>query len=151
VTRVFPPLARASVAALNMLSCGATQAAERACWFPDEAAVSLVADDGRTRRVTLTGLATVTPEALLTSDTPRRPVRDAYVDAQRDLWILSSGVPPDGKTDVPGGWLLAKYGADGAPRGATRLPEAARILLRADPRRITLLLSSGIVAEVDRW
>src|SRR5262249_59594746 len=52
-TRTFPSLARASVAALNMITCGPTHVAERPCWFPDEAAVSLLEEDGTTRRVTL--------------------------------------------------------------------------------------------------
>jgi hypothetical protein len=150
-TRAFPSLARASVAALNLLTCGETQSAERACWFPDEPAVSLVQPDGGTRRVVLQGIAAAVPEQLLTSNAPRRPVRDAYVDARRDLWILSSGAPPEGTSDLPGGWLLAKYAFDGTPRGMTRLPEAARLVLAADPAHITLLLTNGHVAEIDRW
>jgi hypothetical protein len=44
-TRKYP-LARASVAALNLISCGASDSGEVPCWFPDEAAVTLVRQDG---------------------------------------------------------------------------------------------------------
>ena len=150
-TRTFPALARASVAALNMVTCGSTETVERACWFPDEPAVFLVTDDGSTRRVLLPGLDAVPPETLLTSDNPRRPVRDAYVDAAGTLWILSSGMPPPGAAEQPGGWLLASYASDGASRGIARLPEAARLILRADTRNVTLVTASGGVGQVPRW
>jgi hypothetical protein len=149
-TRTFPSLARASVAALNMLSCGESASEERPCWFPDEAAVWMVTGSGATRRVPLVGLDVVAPETLLTSDHPRRPVRDAYVDAGGDIWILSSGTPPV-DLDMPGGWVLARYAPTGAPKGAARLSEAARILLRADRRRILVLTSHGMVGRVDAW
>src|SRR5262249_54502977 len=139
------------VAALNMITCGPTHVAELPCWFPDEAAVALVEEDGTTRRVTLAGLDIVTPEALLTSDNPRRPVRDAYVDGAGMIWILSSGTPPPGAADVPGGWLLARYALDGAPRGVWRLSEAARLVLRGDPRFVILLMSTGLGGQVPRW
>lgn len=150
-TRTFPSLARASVAALNMITCGTSDGAERACWFPDEAALALVTDDGVTRRIGLRGLVTVPPEILLTSDNPRRPVRDAYVDRRGTVWILSSGTAPPGARDIPGGWILAKYGADGSVQGQTRLPEAVRLILRVEPARILVLASSGQVAEVPAW
>ena len=150
-TRRFDRLARASAAALNMLSCGATRTRERACWFPDEPAVFLVDEDGRTSHVELAGLAAVAPETLLTSDTPARPVRDAYVVSDRELWVLSSGTAPPGSADTPGGWILARYRRNGTPEGQSRLTDAARLILRADADRITLLLSSGHVAEVHPW
>ena len=150
-TRTFPHLARASVAALNMISCGASATAEHACWFPDEDAVFLVKDNGDTRRVQAAGLEIVPPEMLLTSDNPRRPVRDAYVDAGGRIWILSRGAPPAGRAEVPGGWIVASYDADGKTRGQARLSEAARLIVRVDARRILLLLSSGKVGEVARW
>jgi hypothetical protein len=150
-TREFPSLARASVAALNMVTCGATQASERACWFPDEAAVSLVKEDGATRRVTLPGLAVVAAETLLTSDNPSRPVRDAYVDEAGRVWILSSGTPPAPAADIPGGWVLARFSPDGAPEGQARLPEAVRLILRVTKGSVVVLTSTGMVAEVSRW
>ena len=55
------------------------------------------------------GLDVVSPETLLTSDTPRRPVRDAYVDAAGGLWVLSSGVPPAGSAEAPGGWRREEF------------------------------------------
>jgi hypothetical protein len=150
-TRPFDRIARASAAALNMVSCGATQTAERPCWFPDEAAVFLVKQDGATRRVELAGLDVVPPEALLTSDNPRRPVRDAYIDATGSLWILSSGDPAPGQADLPGGWILARYGTTGGPHGQARLERPARLILRADAARVMLLLSTGEVGEVNAW
>jgi hypothetical protein len=124
---------------------------ERACWFPDEAAVFLVSGSGATRRVALSGLDVVAPETLLTSDNPRRPVRDAYVDASGAIWVLSSGTAPPGKSDVPGGWLLARYASDGLSEGVVPLPEAARLVLTADARHVTLLMSTGMVGQVMRW
>lgn len=150
-TRAFDGLARASAAALNMLACGATRTRERACWFPDEAVLFLLDDSGTTRRVPLVGLRTVPPEVLLTTDNPPRAVRDAYVGGTGDLWILSSGEPPPGQAGTPGGWVVAHYGANGEPRGQARLPEAARLILDADGRRVRVLLSSGYVAEVRAW
>ncbi len=150
-TRSFERLARASAAALNMVSCGAARGAERPCWFPDEAAVFLVTDEGATRRVDLPGLEVVPPEALLTSDNPRRPVRDAYLEDDRSLWILSSGAAASGQEDQPGGWILARYGKDGAPRGRARLERPARLILRAGGGRVVLLLSNGAVGEVKTW
>jgi hypothetical protein len=151
VTRPFPTLARASAAALNMITCGATDGPERACWFPDEAAVALVNEDGVTRRRLLSGLDTVSPEILLTSDNPRRPIRDAYVDRGGDLWILSSGTPPEGRPIAVGGWILAKYGSDGLPKGQARLSEAVRLILRVETARVLVLAASGRVAEVSAW
>jgi hypothetical protein len=150
-TRTFPAMARASVAALNMITCGPTDTAERACWFPDEPVVFMTTDEGETRRVTLAGLETVPPETLLTSETPRRPVRDAYIDDRGEIWILSSGEPPPARPDVPGGWFLARYAADGTPEGRVRLSEASRLILRIEPARVLVLASSGQVAEVARW
>jgi len=150
-TRPFDHLARASAAALNMIACGVTLTAERACWFPDEAALFLVDTEGRTRRVPLAGLQVVSPETLLASENPARPVRDAYVDADGEMWVLSSGTSPPGKEDTPGGWVLARYGPHGEPRGRSRLAEAARLVLRADARRVLLVLSSGQIGEVRAW
>jgi hypothetical protein len=151
MTRRFDRLARASSAALNLLSCGAARARERACWFPDEAAVFLVDVEGHTRRTELTGLPVVSPETLLTSDNPARPVRDAYVFADTELWVLSSGTPPVGRDVEPGGWVLARFAAGGRPEGRVRLSEAARLILRVDRDRVVLLLSSGKVGEVRKW
>jgi hypothetical protein len=139
-----------------MLSCGSSATAERPCWFPDEAAIFLVDTEGATRRVVLAGLAVVSPETLLTSENPARPVRDVYVNRDGDIWVLSSGTPPAGPVGpagsvVPGGWVLARYGAGGESKGVSRLREAARLILAVDTRRVTLLLSSGHVGEIESW
>jgi len=149
-TRPFDRLARASAAALNMLACGATRTGERACWFPDEAAVFLLNDEGKTRRLELDGLTTVSPETLLTSDNPARPVRDAFV-TPGGLWVLSTGAPPPAQADVSGGWTLARYVPHGEPHGQARLSEAARLIFRANDDRVLLLTASGHVGEVHVW
>jgi hypothetical protein len=149
--RRFPGIDRAQVAALSLVACGRGRVAERACWFPDEAAVAIIDPDGRTRRVELPGLASVPPEILLTSENPRRPVRDAYIDATRRIWVLSTGEPDPGAGDVPGAWILARYLADGTPDGLKRLAEPARLILRVDGARVMLLAGSGHVGEVASW
>lgn len=146
-TRSFA-LARASVAALNLVSCGTGPRAERPCWFPDEPALYLVDDAGNTRRIELPGLDRVAPEVLLTADNPARPVRDAYVDAVGTIWVLSTGASPSPAPDMPGGWVLARYGPRGEPMGVRRLSEPVRLILRAEPGRAYLLTGAGMVAEV---
>jgi hypothetical protein len=54
-------------------------------------------------------------------------------------------------TEIPGGWVLARYGSDGDAQGLARLSEAARLILRVDARHVTLLLSTGMIAQVPRW
>lgn len=149
--RSFPGMARAQASALSLVACGRSAVAERPCWYPDEAAVSLVAPDGRTRRVALAGLVSVAPEVLLTAENPPRPVRDAYVDEQRRIWILSSGDPPQAPTEHPGGWVLARYRADGAPDGRVRFAEPVRLILGIEPGRAIVLAGSGHVSEVASW
>lgn len=141
-------LARASVAALNMISCGVGRRGERPCWFPDEPAVSLIDTVGSTRRVVLPGLDVVSPEVLLTSDNPARPIRDAYVDADGTIWILGSGAAATPADDRPGGWILARYSPEGALMAIQRLTEPARLIVRAGPGRALLLTGGGMIAEV---
>jgi hypothetical protein len=147
-TRGFEALARGSAVALNMVSCGSSRTAERACWFPDEAAVALIDPSGATRRMPLSGLDVVAPEVLLVSANPARPVRDAYVDEAGVLWVLSSGTPPAGAPDLPGGWILARYTAAGQLLDIRRLAEPARLILRAMSGRATVLTGAGMVAQV---
>lgn len=147
-TRSFDGLARASAAALNMVSCGISRADERACWFPDEAAVALIDRSGRTRRLELSGLDVVPAAVLLTSENPPRPVRDAYIDETGGLLVLGSGKRPPGEPDQPGGWLLARYGSAGQSIGMTALSEPARLILRASSQRAVLLTSAGMIVEV---
>ena len=149
--RAFPGIARAQASALSLVACGRSAVAERPCWFPDEAALSLIAPDGSTRRVLLAGLAPVAPEVLLTAEVPRRPVRDAYVDWQRRIWVLSSGDAPSTPVDLPGGWLLARYRPDGTADGQVRLPEPVRSILRVEPARVIVLAGSGHVSELASW
>ncbi len=148
--RPFPSLARASAAALNMVACGATRTAEQPCWFPDDTALALIGPAGATRRLVLSGLTRVAPEVLLTSDNPARPLRDAFVDETGAIWVLSSGAPPAGASDAPGGWLLAEYTQTGALVRMFRMSESVRLILRADSRRLIVLTGAGMVAEVER-
>lgn len=150
-TRPFERLARGSAMALNMVACGGSAIDERPCWFPDEAAVSLIDPQGATRRLVLPGLTVVPPEALLAADNPARPVRDAYVDRKGRIWVLSSGTPPRGKSDRPGGWVLARYSRDGSPDGLGRMQEPVRLILGVDGERAIVLSGSGHVSEVRPW
>jgi len=147
-TRTFPALTHASGVALNMVACGGSAGAEQPCWFPDEAALSLVDASGRTRRLELAGLEVVAPEILLTSDKPARPIRDAYVDAGGLVWVLSSGTPPRGAPELPGGWVLARYDSSGRLLDRVALAEPVRLILRAQPGRAQVLTGAGMVAEI---
>jgi hypothetical protein len=150
-TRTFAGIARAQAAALNMVACGATVRLERPCWFPDEAAVSLVTTSGATRRLVLRGLDLVAPAELLAAENPRRPVRDAYLDRDGRLSVLSSGVPPAGAAERPGGWVLARYSADGTLDRISRLQDSVRLILRAEGGRLVVLSGDGRVAAVAPW
>ncbi len=141
-------LARTSIAALNLVTCGPTRAEERACWFPDDPAVALIDPAGRTRRLELPGIPHVAPEVLLTSDNPARPVRDAFVDRGGSVWIISAGSPVAGAPEPPGGWLLAHFSPAGAALERYELTEPARLILAVDTHHVVLLLGSGYVAEV---
>jgi len=146
--RAFSGLNHATMAALNLVNCGVGRRGERPCWFADETAIALVDDTERTRRVELAGLDHVAPEVLVASDTPMRPVRDAYVDPSGTIWILSSGVPPEHAPDLPGGWVLARYGAHGEVIDRRRLPEPVRLILRAGKGTALVLTGAGMVSEV---
>lgn len=150
-TRHVPGIARAQAAALSLVACGGTDVAERPCWFPDQAALSLIDVDGRARHIALAGLAPVSPEVLLTAENPRRPIRDAYVDRDGRIWVLSTGDAPTEAGDIPGGWLLARYSANGALEGQTRLTEPVRLILAVRGGRLIVLAGSGQISEVASW
>lgn len=147
-TRPFEGLASGAAAALNLVGCGATARSEIPCWFPDEPALSLVTRAGETRRLTLEGLPRAAPEVLINASVPQRPVRDVFVDAGGTIWVLSTGTPLAGGKDLPGGWLLARYGPKGEPIDRRLLPKPARLILRAGAGRAVVLTGSGMVAEV---
>jgi hypothetical protein len=150
-TRSFTGIARAQAAALNMVSCGGSRTSDRPCWFPDEAAVSLIAPRGDTRRIALSGLTVVPPEVLLTAENPARPVRDAFVDRHGRIWILSSGAPRAVPSDLPGGLILARYLADGTADGQVQLEQPARLILAVDNERVVVLAGDGRVSGVKSW
>ena len=150
-TRAFERLPRGAALALNIVACGGSATEERPCWFPDEGAVSLIDPHGATRRLALPGLAVVPPDVLVTAENPARPVRDAYVDRNGRIWVISSGTPPNGESDRPGGWLLARYSRAGAPDGIARLREPVRLILRVEGDRAIVLSGSGHVSEVRPW
>ena len=146
--RPFDALATGAAAALNLVACGVSQTAEMPCWFPDEPVVFLIAPNGKTRRLELPGLPHVAPELLINAKAPPRPVRDVFVERDGTLWVISTGSPPDQFRNVPGGWLLARYGSHGEAIDRRVLPESARLILNATHGRALLLTGAGMIAEV---
>lgn len=146
--RPFPGFTPGIRMALNVLKCGIGQRGELPCWFPDEAAVSLIDARGHARRVELTGLYRVSPEALVSSETPARPIRDVFIDETNVIWVLSSGRPSEAATDLPGGWVIARYRANGEMIDQRRLREPVREILRAGSDRAIVLTGAGMVAEL---
>jgi hypothetical protein len=143
------PFARTAVAALNLVSCGATASGTIPCWFPDQAAVTVTDAPGHSREFQLEGLPTLPAEVLLASDNPRRPIRDAFVSADNHIWILGSGEPPPAEAaPKPGAWVLARYDRDGRLLRRLQLREPARLLLNASDQRCVLLSWDGRVVEV---
>jgi hypothetical protein len=149
VTRSFDGLATGAAAALNLVACGVTRADEIPCWFPDDTVVSLIAEDGATRRVELTGLARVAPETLINAKSPPRPIRDVYVEGDGTMWVISSGKTPAGGSIAPGGWILAQYGRRGEAIDCRLLPEPARLILHVERGQAVVLTGRGMVAEVE--
>lgn len=142
-------LARGAVAALNLVSCGASVDSTSACWFPDEAAVTVTAADGTSRRLELRDLPTVSPEVLLAAENPRRPVRDVFMLAGGNFWLLASGnAPAPQAVERPGGWWLSRYSREGAVTRRVQLPEPARLILGASDDTCVVLSWDGRVVEV---
>jgi hypothetical protein len=134
--------------ALNVVKCGIGRRGELPCWFPDEPAISLIDARGHTRRVELSGLYRVSPETLIASETPARPVRDVFVDDAGVMWVLSSGRPPARPTDQPGGWVIARYRLDGTAIDQRRLTEPVREILRAGAGGAIVLTGAGMISEL---
>ena len=132
---------------LNLFTCGESASEERPCWFPDETALTLVGGENAARRIALEELVHVPAEVLVTSDNPARPIRSAYVAADRTIWILGSGSPPPGSTPS-GAWLLGHYRADGTKLLLAPLQLAARAILGVANGSVVLLASDGRVVEV---
>jgi hypothetical protein len=147
-TRSFEQLAGGAAAALNLVACGVSHSGEVPCWFPDEPAISLIGSGGATRRLELAGLPRVAPEVLINAAAPPRPVRDVFVERDGTIWVISTGKPPAHGKNLPGGWLLARYGRRGEPIDRRLLPEPARLILRAGGGRALVLTGSGMIAEV---
>jgi hypothetical protein len=135
--------------ALNLVACGASGTATVPCWFPDQHIVTLTDDAGASRDMPLEGFSPVTAQALLATDNPRRPILDAFVTTESDLWVLGSGeAPPGTPMGRRGGWLLARYDGTGRLVKRTLLPEQTRLLLRATTAGVTVLTWNGSVVEV---
>lgn len=147
-TRAFPGLHAGAMMALNMVSCGVGLHRELPCWFPDEPTLFLISSDGRTRRLELAGLPRAAPEILLTSESPPRPIRDAYIDVSGTIWILSTGNPGPATGRAPGGVVIARFGPRGEPIDSRQLAEPVRLILRARAGRAVLLTGRGMVAEL---
>ena len=148
LVRAFDQLTLGAATALNLVSCGRSERAEVPCWFPEEAAVSLIAADGTTRRLVLEGLSSIAPEILLKATVPSRPIRDVFVERDGTIWVLAGGEPPVTGVSLPGGWLLARYSLKGEPIDRRTLPEPVRAILRAGAGRAVVLTGAGVVAEV---
>jgi len=146
--RPFDDLASGAAAALNLVSCGTSERPATPCWFPDEPAVSMIAASGETRKITLAGLPRALPADLINVKQPRLPIRDAFVERDGTMWILSTGFPPAARATSQGGWLLLRYGPRGELIDRRVLPEAVRVILRARSGRAIVLTGSGMVAEV---
>ena len=141
-------LATGAAAALNLASCGVSLTSEIPCWFPDEPSLFLITESGVTRSIALEGLPHPAPELLINARVPQRPVRDVFVEPDGTMWVISTGTRLDGVSDVPGGWLIARYGRQGEPIDRRQLPEPVRIILRASRGRALVLTGAGMVAEV---
>jgi hypothetical protein len=146
--RPFDALATGAAAALNLVSCGVSLTAEIPCWFPDEPSLFLITAAGVTRTIALDGLPHPAPELLINARVPQRPVRDVFIEADGTIWVISTGQPVEGSPDVPGGWLIARYGRHGEPIDRRQLQEPIRIILRAAHGRALVLTGAGMVAEV---
>ena len=146
--RAFDALATGAAAALNLVSCGVSRTEEIPCWFPDEPAVSLISEFGATRTIVLDGLPHAAPESLINARVPQRPVRDVFVESDGTIWVISTGTPASASPDLPGGWLIARYGSHGEPIDRRQLPEPVRIILRAAHGRALVLTGAGMVSEV---
>ena len=143
------PLARASVAALNMLTCGVGRHGEHPCWFPDEAAVSLMNSDGRRKDGRARGPGSRSARGPSHGGQSRaarsRRIRRRH---RNDLGPQQRPYPSTGAEDQPGGWILARYSDGGVRLGVQRLKESARLILRAGSGRAAPLTGGGMVAEV---
>jgi len=148
VVRGFDGLMPGAITALNLVSCGTSERVEVPCWFPEEAAVSLIAADGSTRRMVLAGLSPIAPAALLEATVPSRPIRDVFVERGGTIWVLAGGQPPVPPVNLPGGWILARYSLKGDPIDRRTLPEPVRAILRAGSGRAVVLTGAGMIAEV---
>jgi len=146
--RPFDALATGAAAALNLVSCGVSLTGEIPCWFPDEPSLFLVAESGATRVVGLEGLPRAAPELLINARVPQRPVRDVFVEQDGTIWVISTGTAASSAPDLPGGWLIARYGKHGEPIDRRVLPEPVRIILRAAHGRALVLTGAGTVSEV---
>jgi hypothetical protein len=147
ITRVMP-LARAIAASLNLVGCGASVTGELPCWFPDQAVVAVTDPAGLSRQLTLEGVSRVEPESLLGTTNPRRPIRDVFISADGDLWVLASGVRLPGDETKPGGRMLIRSSAGGRMLARSDLPEPARLVLFARVNLAVLLTWDGRVVEV---
>ena len=120
--RAFAQLGLGAAAAMNLVSCGTSQRTELPCWFPEEPALSLITADGTTRRLVLEGLPQVAPEVLIKATAPSRAIRDVFIERDGTIWVLAAGEPPVPTGNLPGGWMLARYGPKGQPIDRRALP-----------------------------
>lgn len=140
------PMPRVHAAVANLVSCGPTVTGTIPCWFPDRNGLTVTDPSGVSTELTLDGVAAIDPKTLLT--TPRPPVRDAFVSAAGELWIITSGEPTAGQEEKRGGWELVRCTLDGRVLQRAQLPEPARMVLGVTSDSAILLAWDGTIVEV---
>jgi hypothetical protein len=143
------PVPRVQAAILNTVSCAPAGPAGIPCWFVDRPVVTLTVESGESREITLEGLAAIAPADLFGAAPPRRPIFDVQQSSAGDLWVLAAGEPSTKDLEAErGGWLLARYTAEGKLIARVQLPEPARLLLAVTDASCLLLSWNGYVVEV---
>ena len=142
------PKARGVTAAANLVACGATDGGALPCWFADQGVLTLTDVRGDSRELALDGVTGVEAGSLVGVASPDRPIRDAFVSAAGDVWVLASGGSSASGPRQPGGRLLLRYSDAGHPIGRITLPEPARLILSVRSTGTVLLTWDGRVVEV---
>lgn len=151
-TRVFDR-PRAETVVLNLVACGLGDRGLLPCWFPGQTSVAVVDQEGTGRVIQLAGMAPQSPDEVLMSSNPARPVRDVYALRDGDVWVLSSTVA-DGAVVSPGAayelsWWLKRFSPEGQLRDIVAVPESARLILSRSGTTLVLLTAAGTILRVN--
>lgn len=140
----------------NLVSCGSTAGDEIPCWFSHTLLVHRIGPDGVTRVSRAVGLGL---EPLAAGDgafevdsqvVRPRPIRDAYIDDEGALWLLTMKPPSQAAEMRAVGEQLARYTAGGELARAIPLTEPARIILGFVRDQVLLLSVTGRFLAVPR-